>query len=146
MVARLAVLPFISFDADHRAGRFTEGLTEETITQMARLCPAHVGVIARTSVMRVVGPEQNSAGAAETARALCADYLVEGSIRREGDRVRIIAQLIESHDETHVWGATYDRIVTDALSVQMEVADEIARGVASALNALQPALSREAAS
>ena len=141
--ARLAVLPFVSFDGEHRASQFNSGLTEETVTQMARLCPAHVGVIARTSVMRLAGLEQS---AAETGRALGADYLLEGSIRREADRVRIVAQLIESHGETHLWAATYDRIVIDALTVQMEVADEIARGVAATLSALQPALSREAAS
>ena len=76
-------------------------------------------------------------------------YLAESSIAqdlREGDRVRIISQLIESHGQTHVWAATFDRVMTDALTVQTDVADEIARAVASALNALQPALSREAAS
>jgi TolB-like protein/DNA-binding winged helix-turn-helix (wHTH) protein len=146
---RLAVLPFVSFDCEPLAGCFTEGLTEEIITQMARLCPAHVGVIARTSVMRLVGSAQYSAasaGAAETGRALGADYLLEGSIRREGHRVRIIAQLIESHEETHVWAATYDRVISEAMTVQTEVADEIARSVASVLSALQPGLSREAAS
>ena len=125
--ARLAVLPFMSFDGDFRHSRFSEGLTAETVTQIARLCPAHVGVLARPSVMS-------------------ADYLLEGSIRRQGDRVRIIAQLIESHGQTHVWTATYDRVITDVLTVQTDVADEIARAVAAALSALRPPLSREAAS
>jgi TolB-like protein len=128
--ARLAVLPFIAFDGEFRTGRFSEGLTEETLTQVARLCPSHVGVLARASV-------------------ISADYSLEGSIRREGDRVRIIAQLIESHSETHLWAATYDRVSTDVLTVQTEVAEEIARAVASTLSALsapQSALSREAAS
>jgi TolB-like protein len=141
--ARLAVLPFISFDGEHSASRLSEGLTEETVTQMARLCPAHVGVIAQTSVMRLRGIQQS---AAETGLALGADYLLEGSIRREGERVRVMAQLIDSQDETHLWVATYDRIITDALTLQMEVADEIAQAVAARLNALPPALSREAAS
>jgi adenylate cyclase len=76
----------------------------------------------------------------------CADYLLEGSVRRAGERVRIVSQLIETHGQTHLWAATFDRVLTDALTVQTEVADEIARAAASALSALQPALSREAAS
>jgi TolB-like protein len=125
--ARLAVLPFMSFDGDFRHSRFSEGLTAETVTQIARLCPAHVGVLARASVIN-------------------ADYLLEGSIRREGDRVRIIAQLIESLGQTHLWAATYDRVIIDVLTVQTDVADEIARAVAAALSALRLPLSREAAS
>jgi TolB-like protein/DNA-binding winged helix-turn-helix (wHTH) protein len=141
--SRLAVLPFVSFGDEPRGSGFNDGLTEETIIQIARLCSAQVGVIARTSVMRRAGVGQS---AAETGSALGADYLLEGSIRRECERVRIVAQLIESHEETHLWAATYDRMVTDALTVQMEVADAIARGVAAALSVLRPALSREAAS
>ena len=75
-----------------------------------------------------------------------ADYILEGSIRREGDRVRIIAHLIESESQTHMWAATYDRVITDVLTVQTEVADEIARAVVDALNARPLPLSREAAS
>ena len=93
--------------------------------------------------MRLAGAGQS---AAETGRALDADYLLEGSVRRDGDRVRIVAQLIESLEEVHMWVATYDRVVTDPLTVQSEVADAIARAVAATLNAPQPALSREAAS
>jgi len=125
--ARLSVMPFVSFNSEFRHGRFSEGLTEETITQVARLCPAHVAVLARTSLMN-------------------ADYILEGSIRREGDRVRIIAHLIESESQTHMWAATYDRVITDVLTVQTEVADEIARAVVDALNARPLPLSREAAS
>jgi TolB-like protein len=91
-------------------------------------------VIARTSVQRA---QRDGGGAAEIGRALSADYLVEGSVRRDGDRLRITAQLIESQDETHLWAKTFDRVVTDALSVQTEVAEEIARAVAQAL-ALPP--------
>ena len=126
--ARLAVLPFGPSDG------FTDGLTEEAITQLTQTCPRTVGVIARTSVQRA---QRDGGGAAEIGRALSADYLVEGSVRRDGDRLRITAQLIESQDETHLWAKTFDRVVTDALSVQTEVAEEIARAVAQAL-ALPP--------
>ena len=127
-LSRLAVLPFVSFVGEDRHDLFSEGLTEETITQLARTSPPHIGVIARTG------------------RVLGADYLLEGSIRREGDRVRINAQLIESQEDTHVWASAYDRVFGDALTLQMEVADQIARAVAQALSARQRPVSREAAS
>lgn len=133
---RLAVMPFVVFASGAngtpgpRLDTFVEGLTAETVTQLARACPAHVGVIARTSVAWLAGDER---GAAEIGLALQADYLVEGSLRRDGTRVRIAAQLIDTGEETHLWAATYDRVATDALTVQMEVAEAIARGVAATL-------------
>jgi TolB-like protein/DNA-binding winged helix-turn-helix (wHTH) protein len=123
--ARLAVLPFGPHDG------FTEGLTEEAMTQLTQTCPRTIGVIARTSVERA---HRDGGGAAEIGRALSADYLVEGNVRRQGDRVRISAQLIESQEETHVWAKTFDRVMTDVLSVQTEVAGEIARAVSDALS------------
>jgi TolB-like protein len=122
--ARLAVLPFGPFDG------FSDGLTEEAITQLTQACPRTIGVIARASVERA---QKDGGGAAEIGRTLGADYLVEGTVRREGDRLRITAQLIESQDETHLWAETFDRVMTDALSVQTEVAEEIARAVSQAL-------------
>ena len=122
--ARLAVLPFGPYDG------FSEGLTEEAITQLTQACPRTIGVIARTSVERA---QRDGGGAAEIGRALSADYLVEGRVRREGDRLRITAQLIESQEETHLWAKTFDRLMTDTLSLQTEVAEEIARAVTDAL-------------
>ena len=116
--ARLAVLPFGPYDG------FTDGLTEEAMTQLTQACPRTIGVIARTSVERA---QRDGGGAAEIGRALSADYLVEGHVRRDGDRVRITAQLIESQEETHLWARTFDRVMTDALSLQTEVAEEIAK-------------------
>jgi TolB-like protein/DNA-binding winged helix-turn-helix (wHTH) protein len=143
---RLAVMPFAVFTGDAvaqypRDNVFGEGLTDETITQLARVCPARVGVIARTSIARL--RDWRRFGAAEIGRELGADYLVEGSIRGEGNRVRITAQLIESEEETHLWAASYDRIVTDALTVQTEVAEAIAREVTARL---EPALGQKIAS
>ena len=102
--ARLAVLPFGPSDG------FTDGLTEEVITQLSQICPRTIGVIARTSVERAY---RKGGGATEIGRALSAAYLVEGHVRRDGDRVRITAQLIESEDETHLWARTFDRVMTD---------------------------------
>ena len=122
--ARLAVLPFGPHDG------FTDGLTEEAIAQLMQVCPRSIGVIARASVERA---HRDGGGAAEIGRALDADYLVEGNVRREGDRVRITAQLIESQEETHLWAHTFDRVLIDTLSLQTEVAGEIAKGVTRAL-------------
>jgi len=122
--ARLAVLPFGPYDG------FTDGLTEEAMTQLTQACPRTIGVIARTSVERA---QRDGGGAAEIGRALSADYLVEGNVRREGDRLRITAQLIESQEETHLWAKTFDRVMTDTLTLQTEVAEEIAKAVADAL-------------
>ena len=83
---------------------------------------------------------------AENDRVLGVDYLVEGSVRRDRDRVRIVAKLVEAQQETHVWAAAYDSVAGDTLTMQMDVAKQIARAVADRLSALQPALSRVAAS
>ena len=123
--ARVAVLPFGPYDG------FTDGLTDEATTQLIQASPRTIGVIARASVARA---HRDGAGAAELGRVLSADYLLEGYVRREGERVRISAQLIASEEETHVWATTFDRVMTDALSLQTEVAGEIAKAVTDALS------------
>jgi TolB-like protein len=130
---RLAVMPFSTVAAHP----FVDGLMDESITQLARACPQHLAVIARTSVMQVTG---NDRSAADIGRLLGADYLLQGSVRWEGTRVRITAHLIESAAETHVWAATYDRTLEDALTVQMEVADAIAAAVVQTLTHLRVAV------
>ena len=127
--ARLAVLPFGPGDG------FTDGLTEEAITQLAQCCPRSIGVIARTSVERA---KRAGGGAAEIGRALCADYLVEGAVRREGDRLRMTAQLIESEEETHLWAKSFDRVMSDPLTMQTELAQEITKAVTDVLSATAP--------
>jgi TolB-like protein len=89
-------------------------------------------VIARTSVEHA---HRGGASAADIGRALAADYRVEGHVRRDGNRVRITAQLIESDDETHLWATTFDRVMTDAITLQSEIAGEIAKGVTETLAA-----------
>jgi TolB-like protein/DNA-binding winged helix-turn-helix (wHTH) protein len=132
---RLAVIPFAVFasgETDAAAGAiFVDGLVDETITQLARLCQTRIGIIARTSVLSVAGTHHR---AGDIGRALSADFLVEGSVRREGQRVRITAQLIEAADETHIWATTYDREMSGALTIQMEVAQAIAASVVEALD------------
>jgi TolB-like protein len=122
---RLAVLPFGPCDG------FSSGLTEEAMAQLTQVCPRIVSIIARTSVERAA---REGGGAEAIGRALAADYLVEGYVRRDGDRMRITARLIESRDETHLWARTFDRVTTDMLSMQIEVAEDIAKAVADALS------------
>jgi adenylate cyclase len=106
-------------------------LTQEAITQLMHACPHSVGIIARASVERA---QRDGGGAADIGRVLDADYLVEGDVRREGDRLRITAQLIASQDETHVWANTFDRVMIDALALQTEIAEAIAKAVTDALS------------
>jgi TolB-like protein len=131
--ARLAVLPFSPLDDG-----FSDGLTEEAVTQLAQLCPRSIGVIARKSVECA---QREGGSVAEIAQALDADYRVEGAVRREGERLRITAQLIESRAETHLWARTFDRTMRDTLTLQAEVAAEIARAVTDALTGNSAAVS-----
>ena len=124
---RLVVLPFTNLTGDVERDYLSDGFTEEMIAQLGRRCADSIGVLARTSSMLY---KNVGRGAGEIGEALRADYLVEGSIRLSGDRVRITAQLIETRGETHLWAESYDRQLADCLVVQMEVASEIARALA----------------
>lgn len=126
---RLAVLPFADLSED-QDGYFADGLTEEMISELGRLCRGRIGVISRSSSMLF---RSVAKGAREIGEALRADYLLEGSIRRRGDRARIVARLVEAASETHLWVETYDSLVTDYLSVQLDVAGRIARSLAMEL-------------
>jgi TolB-like protein len=114
---RLAVLPFTNFSED-AAEYFADGLTDEMISQLGQRCRGRIGVVARWSSMVFKG---STARAAEIGQTLRADYLLEGGVRREGDRVRITVRLIEAAGETQLWSDTYERHLTDCLSVQAEV-------------------------
>lgn len=127
---RLVVLPFANLSNDPTQEYFSDGLTEEMITQIGRLCPGRLGVIARTSSMLF---KRSSKSASEIGRELSADYLLEGSVRGEGDRIRITAQLIETRTEVHLWAETYDRSLGETLNLQTDVAAHIARSLAMEL-------------
>jgi hypothetical protein len=102
------------------------------IAQLGQLCRGRIGVIARSSSMMF---KRSSQRACEIGRILRADYLLEGSVRQEGDRVRITARLVETSGETHLWIETYERNLTDCLSVQADVAARIARSLAMGADA-----------
>jgi TolB-like protein/DNA-binding winged helix-turn-helix (wHTH) protein/Tfp pilus assembly protein PilF len=126
----LAVLPFENLTGDANQDYFSDGLTEEMITQLGRTDPAQLGVIARTSVMVY---KRNPRPLDEIGRKLGVQYVIEGSVRRDAERVRITAQLIQLKDQTHVWAKEYDRDLTNLLVLQAEIAQEIADETKSAL-------------
>lgn len=121
---RLAVVPFGPHDP------FSEGLTEEAITQLALASPPNIGVMAGFPAERLRHPEKSPA---EIGRALGADHVVTGGVRRDGDRVRISAHLIELQGDTHLWATTFDSVLHDTLALQVEVSQAIARAVTHAL-------------
>ena len=101
----LAVLPFENLTGDSGQEYFSDGLTEEMITQLGNLDPQHLGVIARTSVMHY---KNNRVPLSQIGRELGVQYVLEGSIRRDSDKVRISAQLIQTKDQTNLWAGEYD--------------------------------------
>jgi TolB-like protein/DNA-binding winged helix-turn-helix (wHTH) protein/Tfp pilus assembly protein PilF len=114
----LAVLPFVNLSGNPNEEYLADGMTEEIITQLGSLDP-NLGVIARTSSMQYKGAQK---GAAQVARELGVDYLLEGSVRRDEQRVRVSAQLIQASDQTHLWAADFDRDRGDVLRLQSDLA------------------------
>ena len=122
----LAVLPFQNLSGDPNQEYVSDGLTEEIITQLGRMQPDRLGVIARTSATAYKGSKKNTA---QIGRELGVHYILEGSVRREGQIVRVSAQLIQTKDQTHLWAQNYDRQLSDMLTVEGEVAQAIAAQV-----------------
>ncbi|HXY01469.1 MAG TPA: winged helix-turn-helix domain-containing protein [Candidatus Limnocylindrales bacterium] len=115
----LAVLPFVNLSGDPGEEYFADGMTEEMITQLGSLDPQGLGVIARTSSMQYKDAKKN---AAQIAQELGVNYLLEGSIRRDGERVRVTAQLIRANDQTHIWAGNFDQDRKDLLRLQSDLA------------------------
>ena len=122
----LAVLAFENLSGDPQQEYLSSGLTEELITQLGSLEPGRLGVIARTSAMQYKGSRKD---VRQISRELGVDYVLEGSVRRDGERVRITAQLIQVKDQTHLWAKEYDRGLKDILGLESEVAGEVAREI-----------------
>ena len=126
----LAVLPFDNLSRDPDQEFFSDGLTEEMIAQMAKLNRDRLTVVARSSVAKYKG---STLAAKEIGKELNADYLLQGSVRRWSDRVRITVQLIQARDQTDVCTESYDRELKDVLSVQDSVVRSIAGQIRIAL-------------
>ena len=121
--AMLVVAPFVNISGDPSQDYIADGMTEEMITQLSRLNPKRLGVIARTTSMQYKGTHKD---AAQIGRELKANYLLEGSVQREGKRVRVIAQLIQTSDQTHIWAESFDGDLGDVLKMQSAIARAIA--------------------
>jgi TolB-like protein/DNA-binding winged helix-turn-helix (wHTH) protein/Flp pilus assembly protein TadD len=119
----LAVLPFENLSRDPDQEFFSDGLTEEMITQVGKVNRDHLAVVARSSVAKYKG---SNLAAKEIGKELNADYLVQGSVRRWSDRVRITVQLIQPQNQTDLWTESYDRELKDLLAVQDSVVQSIA--------------------
>jgi TolB-like protein/DNA-binding winged helix-turn-helix (wHTH) protein/Flp pilus assembly protein TadD len=126
----LAVLPFENLSRDPDQEFFSDGLTEEMIAQVGKLNRDQLTVVARSSVAKYKG---NNLAAKEIGKELNADYLVQGSVRRWSDRVRITVQLIQAQDQTDLWTESYDRELKDLLAVQDSVVQSIASQIHIAL-------------
>ena len=122
----LLVLPFGNSSATRSYDYFSDGLTEEMIAQLARLNPAQLGVIARTSSMMFKDSKRR---VREIGRELGVRYVLEGTVRRGRNRVRIAARLIQVSDETQIWAESYERSAGDVLRLQCEVAAAIANEI-----------------
>ncbi len=118
---RLAVLPFTNMSTDPADLYFADGLTEELITVLSQL--RELRVIARTSVMPY---KSSSKGVSQIGEELRVSSILEGSVRKAGNRLRVTAQLIDVESEDHVWAKSYDRQIDDVFAVQAELAKEVA--------------------
>ncbi len=124
---KLAVLPFANLTGDPEQEFLSDGLTQEMITHLGCLHPQGLGVIARTSVMRY---KKSEASIDQIGRELGVDYVLEGSARREGSRVRVSADLIQVRDQTQLWGDVFEREMSGILALQSEVAENVAKALA----------------
>ena len=131
----VAVLPLQNLSADPNQNYFADGMTDELTTDLAQF--GDLRVISRTSAMHY---RDGSKTAPQIGKELGVDALVEGSVERVGDRVRIRAQLIDCATDRHLWAQSYDRDMKDVLSMQTEAAREIADQVRGTVGSPQPSL------
>ena len=123
-ITSIAVLPLVNVSADPEQEYFVDGMTDALIADLAQI--SALKVISRTTIMRYKGI---TARLPEIARELNVDGLIEGSVLRVGNRVRITAQLIHAATDTHIWAQRYDRPLEDVFAVHCDVARAIAREI-----------------
>src|SRR5262249_29310488 len=121
---RIAVLPFASMSASPDDDYFVDGMTEELISRLSRI--RGLQVIARTSIVSYKGTKKKIG---EIAGDLNVGTVLEGSVRKAGDKVRITAQLIDAGSEAHLWSEDYDRELKDIFVVQSDIAQHVANAL-----------------
>jgi TolB-like protein len=124
----IAVLPFVNISGDKEQEYFSDGLSEELIDHLVQ--SADLKVIARASSFQFKGRNED---VRSIARKLGVTHVLEGSVRKGGERLRITAQLVSASDGVHLWSQTYDRKLTDIFKVQGEIADEVSHALHVAL-------------
>jgi TolB-like protein/tetratricopeptide (TPR) repeat protein len=124
---KMAVLPFVNLTGDPEQEYLNDGVTQEMITQLGRLHPQSLSVIARTSVTRY---KKSDTPIDQIGRELGVEYVLEGSAQREANRVRITAELIQVRDQTQLWADTYEHDLSGFQGVQSEVAQSVAKALA----------------
>jgi len=132
----LAVLPFQNLTGDPKEEYLADGLTEEMIAQLSRLHPEQLGVIARTSVM---GYKHSDQRLDQIGRDLSVQYVLENSLRGNGDRLRITVQLLQVKDQSHLWAQDFDYRPRDILSLEDDVARAVVREIQIRLTPQQQA-------
>ena len=137
-IRSLAVLPLENVSGDATQDFLAEGMTEELITELGK--SNSLRVISRTSVMQYKGTKKPVQA---IARELSVDAVLEGTVARSGNHVRITPNLVQSSPETHLWAESYDSENGDILSVQQRVADSVAREIRVALSPRDTATSRD---
>jgi TolB-like protein/DNA-binding winged helix-turn-helix (wHTH) protein len=133
-ISALAVLPLENLSHDPEQEYFADGITDALITDLAKVTNARI--TSRTSIMRYKGAKKTIR---EIGRELKVDAVVEGTVMRSGNRIRITAQLIQVSTDMHLWAESYDRDVSEILTVQNEVATDIARRVSGLVRPLAQA-------
>jgi TolB-like protein len=129
----IAVLPFVNMSSDKEQEFFADGISEELLNLLAQL--PELRVIARTSSFSFKG---KMVEIADIARTLGVAHVLEGSVRRSGDKVRISAQLIRASDSSHLWSHTYDRQMTDVFEVQDQIAAAVVAELKMRLSGAAP--------
>jgi len=122
----ILVTPFENLSGDSNQDFLGDGLTEEIITRLGQLAPSHLSVFARTTAMRY---KHSQKSVDQISRECQSDYVLEGSIRRQGDRLRITVQLFKSGEQGSLWTEAYDRDAKDLLIIEEDVADRVARSL-----------------
>jgi TolB-like protein/Flp pilus assembly protein TadD len=130
----IAVLPFENLSEEKENAFFADGIQDDILTNLSKI--GDLKVISRTSVMSYRGKTSN---VREIGKALGVSALLEGSVRREGNRVRVSVQLINADNDRHVWANTYDRELTDVFAIQTDLAHEIADALEAKLSPTEKA-------
>src|SRR5207248_9282274 len=130
----IAVLPFDNFSDNKQDSYFADGIQDDILTALSKI--SELKVISRSSVMRYRDSKRDLP---QIARELDVANVLEGSVRRVGDEIRVTAQLIDARTDTHLWAEHYDRKMSDVFAIQSEIAANIVSQLRAALSPTEKA-------